>query len=210
MEASDRQWEVEEQALLDAIDQVVDVMEREGVPYLFMGGIASSVHGRPRWTHDVDVFVRPQHARGVLRALEQSGFRTEESDPFWLFKAWYEDVLVDVIFRSHGDIYLDDEMLSRAAKADFMGRQLRVVPPEDLLVIKALVHAEHSPRHWHDGLALIANCDLDWDYLLMRANHGPRRVLSMLFYAQSNDLPVPDSSIERLLEVIEGREEDGS
>jgi len=206
MEAADRQWEVEEQALLDAIDQAVEVMEREGVPYVFMGGIASSVHGRPRWTHDVDLLVRPQHARPVLRAFRDNGFRTEESDPFWLFKAWYEDVLVDVIFRSHGDIYLDDEMLARAGKADFMGRQLRVIPAEDLLVIKALVHAEHSPRHWHDGLALIANCDLDWDYVLQRANHGPRRVLSMLFYAQSNDLAVPDAAIARLLELLEGRE----
>jgi len=203
MESDHRQWEVDEQALLDALDRLVTVMEREGLPYLFMGGLASAVHGRPRWTHDLDVLVRPEHAKEVLNSLEADGFEIEETDPFWLFKAFSDGVLVDVIFRSHGDIYLDDEMLERAVKGDFKGRMIRVIPPEDLLVIKALVHAEHSPRHWHDALALIANAQLDWDYLVGRAQHGPRRVLSLLFYAQSNDLPVPSSAIQTLLESIQ-------
>ena len=203
MESDHRQWEVDEETLLHALDRVVTVMEREGLPYLFMGGLASAVHGRPRWTHDLDVLVRPEHAKLVLGALAGDGFETEETDPFWLFKAMSDGVLVDVIFRSHGDIYLDDEMLERSVKGDFKGRPVRVVPPEDLLVIKALVHAEHSPRHWHDALALIANTDLDWDYLARRAQHGPRRVLSLLFYAQSNDLPVPSSVIQQLLETIQ-------
>lgn len=207
---ADRQWQVEERGLLDALDRVVEVVEEESFPYLFMGGVASAVHGRPRWTHDIDLLVRPEHAKAVLGALAGAGFATEESDPFWLFKAWWDDVLVDVIFRSHGDIYLDDEMLQRAVKGDFKGRQLRVVPAEDMLVIKALVHAEHSPRHWHDALALIANCELDWPYLLQRAHHGPRRVLSLLFYGQSNDLPVPDSAIRALFGVIKDDDEERS
>ncbi|MFP5369666.1 MAG: nucleotidyltransferase, partial [Actinomycetes bacterium] len=150
MEAGDRQWEVGEQQLLDVLDRVVAAVERVSLPYLIMGGIASASHGRPRWTHDIDLFVRPEHARDVLTALRDEGFRTEEFDEYWLFKAFLDDVLVDVIFRSQGDIFLDDEMLERAPKTDFRGRSVTIVPPEDLLVIKALAHAEYSPRHWHD------------------------------------------------------------
>lgn len=199
MEERDRQWEVGEQVLLDVLDRAVEWLGEAGVPFLVMGGIASSVHGRPRWTHDIDLLVRPENARRALAALAKGGFQTEERDAYWLFKGCLDDVLVDVIFRCQGDIFLDDEMMARRVVADFRGRPLPLIAPEDLLVIKALVHAEHSPRHWHDALALIAGCELDWSYLLRRARHGPRRTLALLLYAQSNDLPVPTGVVEELI-----------
>ncbi len=204
MEASDRQWEVAEKQLLEVLDRVVEAMERARLPYVIMGGIASASHGRPRWTHDIDLFVRPEHARDVLATLADNGFHTEERDPYWLFKAFLDDVLVDIIFRSRGDIFLDDEMLGHARKADFRGRSVVLISPEDLLVIKALAHTEDAPRHWHDALALIASGHLDWDYVLTRAMHGPRRVLSLLLYAQSNDLSVPRRVVRQLFSMADG------
>jgi predicted nucleotidyltransferase len=202
MEAAGRQWEVEEATLLPVLDTTLKILEAGDVEALLMGGIASAVHGRPRWTHDLDVFVRPQHARALLQLFADGGFATEEADPFWLFKATTDDVLVDIIFRSVGDLYLDEEMLTRRVQGDFHGRQVPLVSAEDLIVIKALAHAEHSPRHWHDALSIIARRDLDWDYLLRRARHGPRRMLSLLVYAQSVDLAVPDLAISRLYQQI--------
>ncbi|HLK45463.1 MAG TPA: hypothetical protein VKT18_05720, partial [Acidimicrobiales bacterium] len=99
-------------------------------------------------------------------------------------------------------IYLDDEMLARARCEPFHGRYVRVIPPEDLVVIKAIVHAEHMPRHWHDALSIVATEELDWEYLLRRARRGVRRVLALLLYAQSNDLPVPWWTVERLYELL--------
>jgi hypothetical protein len=44
---------------------------------------------------------------------------------------------------------------------------------------------------------------MDWDYLLHRAKqHGARRVLSVLLYAQSNDLTVPNATIRDLFDAI--------
>jgi predicted nucleotidyltransferase len=43
-------------------------------------------------------------------------------------------VLVDVIFRSIGDIYVDAEMLERAEMREFKGSRLRMITPEDLLL----------------------------------------------------------------------------
>jgi hypothetical protein len=52
-------------------------------------------------------------------------------------------------------------------------------------------------------LAVVARCQLDWDYLVRRARrHGARRVLSLLLYAQSNDLVVPNGPIRALFDDV--------
>jgi hypothetical protein len=191
-------------AFLAALDDVLDVFAQDGLPYLLMGGIASTAVGRERWTHDIDVFVRPDDARRALRLLATRGFETEETFPDWLYKAVRDDQLVDIIFRSAGDIEVDDEMLQRAATREFMGRSVPIVPPEDLVIIKAIVHAEAMPRHWHDALAVLASTEMDWDYFMRRARRGIRRTLALLLYAQSNDLPVPWWVIERLYATLHG------
>ena len=80
--------------------------------------------------------------------------------------------MVDIIFRSTGGIHLDTDMVTRATEGEFLGRRVRFVAPEDLLVMKAVVHDEEGPRHWHDALGLIASVQLDWDYLLKRARRS--------------------------------------
>jgi hypothetical protein len=171
-----------------------------------MGGIASTALGRPRWTHDIDLCVRREDARAILAAFARAGYETEETDQSWLYKAMKDGVLVDVIFESTGGIELDDEMLSRVRQGSFGNLQLNVLGPEDLLVIKAIVHREHRQRHWFDALALVETGELDWSYLLRRAAPGPRRVASLLLYAQTDGLRVPDWVIESLLEQAREQE----
>jgi predicted nucleotidyltransferase len=185
------------------LGDTIQALDQVGVPYVFMGGIGAATHGRPRWTHDIDVFVRPEDAGRALAALADAGFRTEKTYPDWLYKAFEHDVMVDVIFKSLGGILLDEEMLERAEDEEVMGLTARVMAPEDLLVIKAIVHDEHMPRHWHDALAIISRCDLDWDYVVRRARrHGARRVLALMLYAQSNDLVVPAGPVRALFDTI--------
>jgi predicted nucleotidyltransferase len=193
----------EERRFLDVFDSTIQAIQGADIPYVLMGGVASATVGRPRVTRDIDVFVRPEDARHVIDVLAKAGFDTEERFPHWLYKGWKDGILVDVIFRSSGDIYLDDEMLERSTEGEYKGSRFRLIPPEDLLVIKAIVHDEHMPRHWHDALGIVAADDLDWDYLLRRARHGARRVLSLLLYAQSNDLLVPANVLRQLFATID-------
>jgi predicted nucleotidyltransferase len=195
--------DVEEGTFHDVLAAAVGALEQKGVPYLLVGGIAASTYGRPRWTHDVDLLVRPVDAGLALDALAAEGFRTEESFPDWLYKADRDGVGVDVIFSMPGGILLDDDMLARGREETVGGRSVRVISPEDMVVIKAVVHDEHMPRHWHDGLAILAECDLDWEYVLRRARaHGARRVLSLLLYAQSNDVAVPNGPVRALFDAV--------
>jgi len=195
--------EVDEERFLDVLDRVVETMTAAEVPFAFIGGIASAVHGRPRPTLDMDVLVRPQNLREVLDRLAASGFATQETFPHWLCKARREGVVVDVIFCSTGDLYLDPEMGERRRWLEFMGRMIPVVAPEDLVVMKALAHSEETPRYWYDGLSILARKDLDWDYLLRRARHGPRRVLAFLVFARSNGIAVPASAVAALRRLLE-------
>jgi predicted nucleotidyltransferase len=182
----------------------VAALERYEIPYVLVGGLASSLYGRPRTTRDVDVLVKKDDALAALEALAHAGFQTEETNPEWIYKAERDGVTIDVIFWLKGDIYLDAEMLARSRLLDFDGVIVNVVPPEDLVVIKAAVHDEQTPRHWHDALGVIADNELDWEYLARRARHSARRVLALLIYAQSNDLVVTDDVVRSLFESVYG------
>jgi hypothetical protein len=182
--------------------ETVETIGQSGYPFLVLGGLASSLVGRPRWTHDIDLLVRPDDARDVLAALRDAGFTTEETDPVWLYKAFKADVMVDIIFMVMGGIYLDDEMRAHSIERDYAGLRLRIPSPEDQIVIKAIVHREETSRHWFDSLAILGRAQLDWNYLLRRGRVGARRLLALLIYAQSADILVPSWVIRRLFDEV--------
>ncbi|HVK60092.1 MAG TPA: nucleotidyltransferase [Bdellovibrionales bacterium] len=184
--------------------KAADAMEKSGIPYAVIGGIASAGMGRPRSTHDIDIFVRPEDADASLDALASSGFETEKTDKRWLYKAWMDEMMVDVIFKSSGDLYFDGEMQAHAKPIEYHGRTIPAVAPEDLIIIKAAVHSEIGPHHWHDALAVLSHSTVDWDYLLRRARRAPRRILALLIYAQSNDIWIPNSAIMQLSKSVFG------
>jgi predicted nucleotidyltransferase len=196
--ASDRS--AAEARLLETLDEALEALRSNRIPFLLIGGLASSVLGRKRWTRDIDVFVHPKMIDYTLRSLAGAGFETRMADIAWLAKADRHGVCVDVIFRSCGGIELDDEMLRRAAVHSFRGRRVPLPPPEDLLVMKALAAREDTSRYWHDAVAL-AGRPLDWAYLIRRALQvEPQRVASLLLFARTEGIEVPDGTVEALLE----------
>jgi len=195
--------DVDEDVLLGVLGEAVEAIEDLDLPYAFVGGLAAILLGPPSRTNDIDFFVRPKDAHTLMEELERRGFATKVHDPQWLLKAAKNGVLVDIIFRSTGDIFLDEEMIGRTTVGEFKRQRLRIVSPEDLFVMKALAHGRDT-HYWHDALDLLAYSEMDWEYLLRRAKHGPRRVLSLLIYAQGDDLPVPDPPVRKLWESIYG------
>jgi hypothetical protein len=181
--------------------RAVAALDQAGVEYALMGGLASSLIGRNRHTHDIDLFVAPQDRERALDVLEQAGFRTERTDPRWLYKAFWEGMLVDLIFVSKGGIVFDEEMRRHRRRVRVRGRPVDLLSAEDLLVIKALTNTEDVPRHWHDGLAILAEGHLDWPYLLQRSQPHPARLLSLLLYAVSDGIIVPPEPLRDLFEV---------
>lgn len=185
--------------LVATLAEFAGVLERASIDHALIGGLAVAVHGRPRYSVDVDFLVRPEDAQRALDAAGDAGFDTDPINPHWIYKATKNDVLVDIIFKTRGDVYLDEEMVRRIERRSFRGVDVAVIAPEDLLVIKALVHDEETPRHWWDALAILTRGrDLDWDYVVRRAVKGPHRVLALLHYARSLGIVVPPLPLRRL------------
>ncbi|HET9671865.1 MAG TPA: nucleotidyltransferase [Actinomycetota bacterium] len=189
--------------LLTILDETVEILRAADVTFLLMGGLATSVLGRGRRVTDIDIFVKDPDVQPTLAAFAGAGFETLVVSPNWLAKAIKDGVLVDVISRSTHDISLTDEILEHAVEVEVEGRRLPSVSPEDLIVMKAVATDEDTSRYWHDALSLVGRPDLDWRYLVHRARkHGARRVLSLLFFAQSIDLLVPEEVIAELLDAV--------
>jgi hypothetical protein len=190
----------DDSAFHEVLRDVVSALEQ--VSYGVIGGVASAAYGRPRWTKDIDIFCRADDAPRVLDALARRGFEVEETNPTWIFKAFKQGVLVDVIFKVKSEVYFDQAMIDRIRLVEFEGITIPILSPEDIVVSKAIAGDEESPWHWYDALGILAVNEIDWDYLLERARKSPNRVLSLLHFAISIDVAVSLNAVLRLHEMI--------
>src|SRR6266536_2417274 len=181
--------------------RAVAVLRRADIEHALIGGLASATMGRSRHTHDIDLSVAPDDAERALDALARAGFRTERTDTTWLYKAFWDGMLVDVIFVSKGGVVFDEEMRDHRLLVDVRGRPVETLSPEDMLVIKALTNAEHVPRHWYDGLSILAAGELDWSYFARPGRPHATRVCSRLLYAVADGIPVPQEPLRELFEA---------
>jgi len=57
----------------EASRRILAAFEEEGVRYLIFGGVAMNLHGLPRFTEDLDVFIEPtrENVDAVKRALRR-------------------------------------------------------------------------------------------------------------------------------------------
>ncbi len=188
--------------------QTADALTAARVPFLIAGGLAAKTYGKRRTTHDIDLFVKPSDAQQAMEVLGHAGFQTEVTFPEWLYKAFKYDVMVDIIFRSEGNITVDDETLARARQMQYRGRTLPVVPPEVLMLMKVFAlrdtHAANTHwRHWRDAVSVMRNVPLDWDFLYRKALRlGPRTVLGFLLLAEVEGVRADNEIVAKLAKVV--------
>ncbi len=192
------------QAFREVLAEAVSITEAEGVDYVGGGSMASNQWGRPTPMGDIDLIISPTDAKRLLKGFDAAGYETEEAEPQWLYKAKKNGITVDLIFQMEGALFLDEDMVAKAALEEVEGVRLRVLSAEDYVVSQALSTKEETPNYWYNALGVLGRSNVNWDYLLDRASCGPRRVLSLLIYAQSQDLPIPDHAIRRLFDSIYG------
>jgi hypothetical protein len=58
--------------------ELLELFNKNNVEYMIVGGYALAFHGAPRYTGDLDIFIRPHsiNAQRILRALEAFGFES--------------------------------------------------------------------------------------------------------------------------------------
>ena len=141
-----------ERALLDGIA----ALEALDVRYAIVGGLAVSVWAMPRATRDVDLYADLDTAKKpqVQQELEAHGFEvpamTEELEQFGVFRSRSrsDGIFLD-IFSAVGP--LGQAILDRRRRITLEGRDVWLISPEDLILLKAFSERE---RDFDDLVAL--------------------------------------------------------
>ncbi len=166
--------------VIDVTLQVVDVFEELGLPYLVGGSLASSLHGIPRATQDVDIVV--QLSLGDVKPLVQALEATFYIDADMIKEAIRARSSCNIIHLAtmfKVDLFiLKDEPLARhemARRQRFLlpglgERSLVVASAEDIILQKLIWYRlgnQISERQWKDvlGVLKVRQGALDRDYL---------------------------------------------
>jgi hypothetical protein len=90
--------------------EFIKSLNNNGVRYLVVGGYAVALHGYPRYTKDIDIWVElsPDNARNIVHALDDFGFGSlelKESDflePDMIIQLGYPPNRIDLILSPAG------------------------------------------------------------------------------------------------------------
>lgn len=153
---------------------IIERLERAGIPYMVTGSLASSYHGEPRATRDVDIVIDPgpEALAELVDDLHGAGFYVDRDVALDAltrhsqFNAIGPDASkVDFIIRR--DRPFSREEFSRRQPADLLGTSGCVTTAEDLVLVKLeWAAASGSDRQISDvaGIVAIAN-NLDIAYI---------------------------------------------
>jgi len=161
------------QALTEALKQAVAALRDSRVSFMLGGSFAAWARGGPEPQNDLDVMVKPQDADAALLALAGVGMRTERPPEEWLYKAWLNEVMIDVIFRPSG-VDMTDEVFERAEEIAVMAVATPVMALEDVLVTMLMAIDEHTLDYSRVvGIARSLREQIDWPQLRARTARSP-------------------------------------
>src|ERR671937_994186 len=129
--------------MLRSLKKAAATLREEDVPFVLAGGVASCARGGPESDHDLDFLVKPEDAERALEALEGAGMRPEKPPEQWLYKAYDDGVMIDLIFDPAG-LEVDDELIERSDEVEVFAVGMHVMRPEDILVTQLSAMTEHT------------------------------------------------------------------
>jgi len=162
----------------EALSRVVHLLEESAIPYMVTGSMASSHHGRPRTTHDIDLVIDPDpHALArLVGGLAGAGFYVDEETARQALRRRRQfnaiemrsAAKIDLIIRK--DRPFSREELSRRRHATVAeGVRVALASPEDTILAK-LEWAQKgggSEKQLADVAGVLEVCgqSLDRDYI---------------------------------------------
>lgn len=143
------------------------------IPFALAGGYAAWVHGAPESDHDVDFAILEKDVERAKEALGNTALEVEQPVENWLFKAYHEGALVDVIFKVAGEL-VSAELLERAERFDVLGVNMPVLSATDVVASKLGVLTEH--RCDFSALLPVVRAlreQVDWAQVAQRNSDNP-------------------------------------
>ncbi len=155
---------------------------------MLAGSMACWVRGGPEpFTKDVDFCVKPEDADRALEALADAGMTTDRPPDGWLYKAWADDILIDLLF-APANVPVTDIVLERSEEMIVLSVPMPVAAVDDIMATKLLALNESSIDY--KQLLQIARAlreQINWAPLRVRTQESP---FAMAFFTLVEQLGI--------------------
>jgi predicted nucleotidyltransferase len=160
----------------DVFRRVIAALDRAGIPFMLTGSFASSFHGVPRATQDIDLVIAPdgERLRILARDLLTDGFYVDEDAALdalhdeALFNAIDQRTAWKIDFIICKSRPFSQEEFGRRRRVVFDGLTLWIATVEDVLIAKLEWAAKGESRRQIDDCAQllrVRGAELDRAYL---------------------------------------------
>lgn len=156
-------------ALTECIIRTLTLLDKEGIDYFLLGGIALTLLGQPRFTRDVDVdiLLSKEKAASFIKKAKKASFKISEKEmkerikTFGNFRMFYNDVPVDMILSSTD---IERSAFKRKTTVKIYGIKAHVPSPEDFILLK-IIPGRPQDIIDAESVALKYEGKLDLEYL---------------------------------------------
>ncbi|MGH7551236.1 MAG: hypothetical protein ACREMD_07980 [Gemmatimonadota bacterium] len=155
---------------------MIGALERADIPYMLTGSFASSYHGAPRATQDIDFVVAPtaDQIRALVRLLPESEYYVDEDAALDAQKREGQFNIIDFATGWKLDLIVrksrpfSRQEFERRSVVEFQGRKLSIATAEDVVIAKLeWAKLGGSKRQLEDaaGILRIRVGELDLEYI---------------------------------------------
>lgn len=160
--------------MLSFFQKITDVLDQYEIPYMLSGSIALGLYTVPRMTRDIDFVIH-------LEAKNLDLFVDSFKEGFYCDRDGIRDAMVGPVkmfniidhesgYKADFVVLKDDpyrqEEFSRRVQVNYIGKDIYVVSPEDLLISKLIWIQEYQSHLQVEDIKSLANIEgLDWDYI---------------------------------------------
>ncbi|MGH7563404.1 MAG: hypothetical protein ACREK5_03160 [Gemmatimonadota bacterium] len=155
---------------------MVGAFERADIPYMLTGSFASSYHGAPRATQDIDFVIAPtaDQIRALVKLLPETEYYVDEDAALNAQKRQEQFNIIDFATGWKVDLIVrksrpfSRQEFDRRGVVEFQGMKLSIATAEDVVVVKLeWTKLGESERHLEDaaGILRIRTGELDLGYI---------------------------------------------
>jgi hypothetical protein len=160
----------------DAVAALLDILNREGVPYMIVGSFSSNRYGVPRATHDADFVVGAKGIQWSKYLVElPEGFELDPQASFEMVTTTHRRIIeipslpfTIELFELSSDEH-DQLRFSRRRKLTLLGREAWLPTAEDVIIQKLRwSRGAKRPKDFADVVAVMqvqGPARLDWPYI---------------------------------------------
>lgn len=156
--------------------RILGAVESAGIPYMLTGSFASSYHGTPRATQDIDLVIAPERAqlRGLAVLLPAPDFYMDEATALEAYDSEGQFNVVDLATGWKVDFIMrrarafSRTEFDRRTVVEFEGLRVPIATAEDIVLAKLeWAKLGESARQIEDaaGILRIRSTELDTSYL---------------------------------------------